>query len=49
MSTASIVQSAFLAVALIAVGYFLYHEPVTWNKIVGIALCLGGLAFINLP
>jgi drug/metabolite transporter (DMT)-like permease len=47
VSTASIVQSAFLAVALILVGAFLYREPVTWNKGIGIALCLVGLVFIN--
>lgn len=47
ISMASIVQSAFLAVVLIAVGYFLYHEPITWNKLIGIVLCLAGLVFIN--
>lgn len=47
VSTASIVQSAFLTVILVAVGYFLYHEDLTWNKLVGIVICLIGLAFIN--
>lgn len=47
VSTASIVQSAFLAAALIFVGFFLYHEAITWNKLVGVAICLIGLAFIN--
>lgn len=47
VSTASIVQSAFLAVALIVVGLLLYHEAITWNKVVGIIICLIGLAFIN--
>lgn len=47
VSAASIVQSAFLSVALILVGYVLYREPITWNKIVGIAICLVGLAIIN--
>ena len=47
VSTASIVQSSFVAVALIAVGLFLYHEVITWNKIVGIVICLIGLIFIN--
>lgn len=47
VSTASIVQSAFLAAALILVGYFLYHEAITWNKLAGVVLCLIGLAFIN--
>ncbi len=47
VSTASIVHSAFLAAALIFVGKFLYHEPLTWNKLVGVAICLVGLLFIN--
>ena len=48
VSTGLIVQSAFLAVVLIFVGYFLYHEALTWNKIVGVAICIVGLIFINL-
>lgn len=47
VSTASIVQSAFLAAALIFVGWLLYKEALTWNKIVGVAICLVGLAVIN--
>lgn len=47
VSTASIVQSAFLAVALIFVGFVLYHEAITWNKIIGVVICLIGLFFIN--
>ena len=48
VNTASVVQSAFLAVALIFVGYLLYHEALTWNKIVGVMICLAGLVLINL-
>ena len=48
VSTGFIVQSAFLASALLLVGFFLYHESMTWNKIVGVAICLIGLFFINL-
>ena len=33
---------------LIAVGALLFHEAVTWNKIVGIAICVVGLVFVNL-
>ena len=40
VSTGFIVQSAFLAVVLIFVGYFLYHEALTWNKIVGVVSVL---------
>lgn len=48
VSTGFIVQSAFLAVALIFVGHLLYHEAMTWNKLVGVGICLVGLVFINL-
>ena len=47
MSTAAIVQSSFLAIALIFVGYLLYHEALTWNKLLDVAICLAGLFFIN--
>lgn len=47
VSTAQIVQAAFLAVILIFVGYFMYKEAITWNKVVGIVICLVGLGFIN--
>ena len=47
VSTGFIVQSAFLAMVLLLVGYFLYHEALTWNKLVGVALCMIGLVFIN--
>ena len=47
VSTASIVQSAFLAAALIFVGWLLYQEALTWNKMIGVFICLVGLAFIN--
>lgn len=48
VSTAQIVQAAVLAVILIFVGYLLYKEPVTWNKIVGIIICLAGLGLISM-
>lgn len=48
ISTEQIVQAAVLAVLLIFVGKFLYHEPITWNKIVGMLICLAGLGLINL-
>lgn len=48
LSAASVVQSSFLALALIFVGFILYKEAITWNKIVGVVICLIGLIFINL-
>lgn len=47
VSTAATVQAAFLAVLLLLVGFFLYQEPISLNKVVGIAICLAGLYFIN--
>ena len=47
ISMAQIVSSSVLAVILIFVGYLLYHEAITWNKIVGIIICLAGLVLIN--
>jgi drug/metabolite transporter (DMT)-like permease len=48
VSTGFIVQSAVLAIFLLALGYFMYHEVLTWNKLVGVAVCLIGLVIINL-
>lgn len=47
ISTGQIVYSSILAVILIAVGYFFYHEQITASKIAGILICLVGLYFIN--
>ena len=48
VSTGFIVQSAFLSVVLLFVGYLIYHEELTWNKLVGVAVCLVGLIIINM-
>lgn len=48
VSTGFIVQSAFLAIILIFVGFIIYREAITWNKILGVAICLAGLVFINM-
>ena len=47
VSTASTVQSAFLAIALLAVGALLYHEVITLNKVIGVVICLVGLYILN--
>lgn len=47
VSMASVVQSSFLAVALLAVGRMLYGEPLSLTKILGVAICLLGLYVIN--
>lgn len=48
ISTGQIVQSAFLAVALIFIGFFLYKENLSWNKLAGVGVCIAGLVLINL-
>ena len=48
VSMASIVQSAFLAISLVFVGAIMYREAITWNKILGIIICMVGLVFVNL-
>ena len=48
IGTAQIISSAMVAVLLIFVGWLLYHEAITWNKLLGIAVCIAGLILINL-
>ena len=47
VSSMQIVQSAFLAIVLIFVGYGLYKEAISASKIIGIVIILVGLYFIN--
>ena len=48
ISTAQIIQGALLGTILIFVGLLLYKEALTWNKLLGIIICMVGLVFINL-
>ena len=48
ISSTQIIQSAILAVILIFLGFFFYKERLTWNKIIGIIICLTGLGLINM-
>ena len=47
MSVGPMVKNAIIAVALLAVGLFVYKEPVTGTKIAGIGSILLGLWLIN--
>lgn len=47
VSTLSTVANGLLAIALLFVAFFLYHESISLSKIAGVALCLAGLWFIN--
>lgn len=47
ISLGSLVANISLAILLIPVGLLFYKEVLTTNHLVGIALCLAGLFFIN--
>ena len=47
ISTEAIVQSSFLSIVLLFVGYFFFREHITWNKIAGMVICLAGLYLLN--
>lgn len=47
VSTLATVTNAFLAIALLVLGFALYHEVINWSKIIGVVICLVGLWFIN--
>lgn len=47
VNTLSVVQSAFLAIALLGVGKLLFGETLTFSKILGAAICMVGLYFLN--
>lgn len=47
ISTGQMVYSSILALCLIIVGYFFYHESISITKVIGILICLVGLFLIN--
>ena len=47
ISTGQLVYSSILAMCLIVVGYFFYHEAITPTKVTGMVICLVGLFLIN--
>jgi len=47
INSAQVLCSSLLAIALLLVGYLLYHEAITWTKVMGIIICLVGLVFLN--
>ena len=47
VNTLATVTNAFLAIALILLGFFMYKEAITWSKVVGFLICLVGLWFIK--
>lgn len=49
ISLGSLVANISLAVILIGVGILFYRELLTVSQMIGVALCLAGLFFINRP
>lgn len=47
VSTLATVTNAFLAISLLLLGFFMYKEQINWQKILGVAICLVGMWFIN--
>ena len=47
ISMGQMVYSSILALCLILIGYFLYHETISFTKVIGILVCLVGLFLVN--
>ena len=47
INTGYLLHSAIFAVALLIVGYLIYKEAITVNKVLGVLACLAGIYFIN--
>ena len=48
LSTVSLIVNILLALAMLAVGGFFYHEQITAQKIFGAALCIAGVVMLSL-
>ena len=47
VNTLPVVQAACVAVLLLALGFLIFRESITAGKLVGLALCVAGLFFLN--
>lgn len=47
VSAGQLTYSAILAVLLVAIGHFRYHEAITWSKLAGVLVCMVGLYLID--
>ena len=47
VSVGPVVKNAVVAIALLALGYLVYKEPMTGTKVAGVGACLLGLWLIN--
>lgn len=48
ISVGSLVANVTLAMVLLIVGVLLYKETITMRQLIGMALCAGGLALVNI-
>ena len=48
LSTASLIVSILIALAMLFVGGFFYHEEISARKIFGAALCMAGVILLSL-
>ena len=48
VSMGFIIVTSIVSTALLVVGYLLYKEKITRDKVIGLALCLIGLIIINI-
>ena len=48
MSTASTIVNILIALAMLGVGGFFYHEQISLQKIFGVILCMAGVALLSL-
>lgn len=48
ISACSLVANIILAMILVIIGVFFYHESLSLKQVSGMALCLGGLVLLNL-
>lgn len=49
LSTASLIVSILIALAMLAVGGVFYNEQITAQKIFGATLCIAGVIMLSLP
>lgn len=47
VNTFFIVHSAFASILLLLAGYMIFAEGISRNKIIGVAICIVGLIFLN--
>ncbi|MDN5308232.1 MAG: hypothetical protein PWP16_1595, partial [Eubacteriaceae bacterium] len=47
ISSSSLIANITVAILLIIIGVFLYHEQISIKQLLGISLCLGGLLLVK--